>query len=153
MRLVESPGKVVSIELSTIAHATESLDKVETAILNVLPTQVHDSTSFCRHYLKGHHGNPIVTLTMRLAKGKAARTSVEHLFRMLSPTEKHELDLEFERYLDEEENFYIRLDKQEAFKGKIKLAREEPIRIKIRIEMWHPTPEGAKEILRNLGMT
>jgi len=150
--VAESLGKVLSVELSTIVHATESLEKVETAILNVLPNQVRDPTSFSRCYLKGHHGNPIVTLTMRLAKGEAARTSVEYVFRMLSHTEKQKLDLEFERYLDEEDNFYIRLDKQEAFKGKVKLGREESIRIKIKTKKWQPTPDAAREILRNLGM-
>jgi len=148
----EFSGKVVSVEFSTIAHATENLEKVEAAILNILPSELHGSISLSRMYLKGHHGNPIATFAMRIVKEKIAEIVVQHLFTMMSLSDKRELCLEFEKYFDEEGNFYIRLDKQEAFRGRIKLAREDPIRIKIKAKMWRRNMESVRETFRSLGM-
>jgi len=146
------PAKVVSIEFSTIAHATEDLAKVEMAMLNVLPQALRDSASISRQYLKGHYQNPIVTLAMRIGSEKAARMTLEYLFKMMSQTERGQLDREFESFIDEEKNFYIRLDKQEAFRGRIRLAQGAPIRAKIKIRTWQRGAQDGRDIFRNLGM-
>ena len=62
-------GKVISIELSAIAHATESIEAVEKSIRNILPLEIYDALQFTRRYLKGHHGNPITTSNLNI-KGK-----------------------------------------------------------------------------------
>jgi RNA binding exosome subunit len=71
---------------------------------------------------------------------------------MMIMNEKHEVNLDFENLLDENGNFYVRLDKQEALKGKIKLATRDPIRIKMKARMFRPTPNGVREIFKDLGM-
>jgi len=143
----------VSVEFSTIAHATEDVGRVMEAVLNIIPSELRGSISFTRRYLNGHHRNPIVMLTARVTKEEMAETIVEHLFSVLSQSERRELNLDFERSLDEENNFYIRLDKQGAFNGMVRLAREDPIRVKIRAKTWRPTVEGVRKILMDLGMT
>ncbi len=148
----ESRDRIMSVQLSAIAHATEDPSKVEMAMLNTLPADIRDSTSFSRQNLKGHHGNPIVMLTIRIFKGKAVKGVVQHLFKMMIPNEKQEVNLDFENLLDENGNFYVRLDKQEALKCKIKLAARDPIRIKMKAKMFRPTPNGVREIFKDLGM-
>ena len=148
----ESRGRIMSVQLSAIAHATEDTSKVEMAMLNTLPADLRDSISISRQNLKGHHGNPIVMLTIRISKGKAVKGVVQNLFKMMIPNEKQEVNLDFENLLDENGNFYVRLDKQEALKCKIKLATRDPIRIKMKAKMFRPTPNGVIEIFKDLGM-
>lgn len=148
----ESKGRIMSVQLSTVAHATEDVGKVEMAMLNTLPVDLRDSTSISRQNLKGHHGNPMVMLTIRMSRGKAVKSVIQNLFTMMIMNEKHEVNLDFENLLDENGNFYVRLDKQEALKGKIKLATRDPIRIKMKARMFRPTPNGVREIFKDLGM-
>lgn len=148
----ESKGRIISVQLSTVAHATEDVGKVEMAMLNTLPVDLRDSTSISRQNLKGHHGNPMVMLTIRMSRGKAVKSVIQNLFTMMIMNEKHEVNLDFENLLDENGNFYVRLDKQEALKGKIKLATRDPIRIKMKARMFRPTPNGVREIFKDLGM-
>jgi RNA binding exosome subunit len=148
----DSLSRIVSIEFSTIAHATEDLTKVETAMLNILPQELRGSILILRQYLKGHYRNPIATLAMRIRSEKAARMTLEHVFKMMSQTERGQLDREFESYIDEEMNFYIRLDKQEAFKGRIRLTQGDPIRVRIKTKTWQQDSQDEKIIFRKLGM-
>ncbi len=146
-------GKVVSIEMSAIAHATESIEAVEKSIRNILPLEIYDSLQFTRRYLKGHHGNPITTLNLNVKGKNESKLVLENLFQLMDKIEKDKLILEFENFLDDKENLYIRLDKQEAFKGKVILANKDPIRIKIKTEVWHSTPQKVMEIFNRLGMS
>ena len=146
-------GKVVSIEVSAIAHATESIEAVEKSIRNILPLEIYDSLKFTRRYLKGHHGNPITTLNLNIKGKDETKFVLKILFQLMDKAEKDKLIFEFENFLDDKENLYIRLDKQEAFKGKVILTNKDPIRIKIKTEVWHSTPQKVMEIFNRLGMS
>ena len=71
----------------------------------------------------------------------------------MDKTEKDKLIFEFKNFLDDKENLYIRLEKQEAFEGKVILTNKDPIRIKIKTEVWHSTPQRVMEIFNRLGMS
>ncbi|MBS7625732.1 hypothetical protein KEJ51_01625 [Candidatus Bathyarchaeota archaeon] len=145
-------GKVVSVELSAIVHATENVEKVKTAILNLLPPATHDSIAFTRTYVRGHYGNPIVVFSTKVEKEKLARMIVEHLFSIMEPNTKEELTLILDKSMDEDGNFYIRLDKNEALRRRIKLTSRDPIRVKIGIRMWRPALNIARSALKDLGL-
>ena len=146
-------GKVVSIEVSAIAHATESIEAVEKSIRNILPLEIYDSLQFNRRYLKGHHGNPITTLNLNIKGKDETKFVLENLFQLMDKTEKDKLIFEFKNFLDDKENLYIRLEKQEAFEGKVILTNKDPIRIKIKTQVWHSTPQKVMEIFNGLGMS
>jgi RNA binding exosome subunit len=147
-----SGGRVMSVEFSTITHATEDVDKVMEAVLNIVPPELRGSTLFNRRYLEGHYRNPIVILTANITEAKMAEAALRYIFTMLSRPERRELSLDFEKALDEDNNFYIRLDKQGAFRGILRLADRDPIRVKVKTRMWRSTVEGARKILEDLGM-
>ena len=149
----KSLGKIVSIEMSAIAHATESIEAVEKSIRNILPLEIYDYLQFTRRYLKGHHGNPITTLNLNIKGKDETKLVLENLFQLMDKTEKDKLILAFETFLDDKENLYLRLDKQEAFKGKVILASKDPIRIKIKTQVWQSTPQKVMEIFNRLGMS
>jgi len=145
-------GKVVNVELSAIVHATENVEKVKEAIMNLLPPATHDSITFKRTYARGHYGNPIMIFSTRVGKETLARMIVEHLFSIMEPNIKQELNLILDKSMDEDGNFYVRLDKNEALRRRIKLTSRDPIRVKIGIRMWRPTLDIARSTLKDLGL-
>jgi RNA binding exosome subunit len=117
-----------SVEISTIAHATEDPSKVE-AVLRKL---VADSNQqFTRRYLEGHHRNPIITFTAKLTNRTAAQFACNFV-KQLSRNSRLLIQRNLALHSDDKGNLYIRVDKQKSVKGKIELGEDDPIRIKIK---------------------
>lgn len=69
---------------------------------------------------------------------------VKNLARGLSDLEKKKLALEIKRCIDDRGSLYLRLDKQEALLGRMRLRKSDPIRIKIKLSM---SRKSLKEII------
>jgi RNA binding exosome subunit len=119
---------IQSVEISTIAHATEDPSKVDNALQNLL-LDIHQP--FTRRYLEGHHGNPIVKIESKLTHENAARFAYT-LIHHLSKSERLKLLRDLQLHSDDDGNLYIRVDKQKSFLGAIQMAEEDPIRVKIK---------------------
>jgi RNA binding exosome subunit len=119
---------IQSVEISTIAHATEDTSKVEDALRKLL---LGTSLQFTRRYLEGHHGNPIITVHARLSHKDAVRFA-ETLIKLLSRSERLQIQRDLTLHSDDEGNLYIRLDKQKLFLGEVRLSEEDPVRVKIK---------------------
>jgi RNA binding exosome subunit len=102
-------GKVVSIELSAIAHATENLEAVEKAMRNILPFEICESKQFTRRYLKGHHGNPITTLNLNIMKKDETKLILENIFRLMDKNEKEKLILTNRKHSEESLHSQVRI--------------------------------------------
>jgi RNA binding exosome subunit len=120
------------VEISTIAHATDNLDKVQAALRFVLPEPLKDQPLFTRRYLEGHHGNPIVTFDGKLTRPTEVDAFVREFINRLSRTEKLLIERNLESRSDEDGNLYIRIDKQQAFRRILELGEDDPIRIKMK---------------------
>jgi len=123
----------MSAEVSTIAHATEDLQKVLYALESVLPDSLRDKGIFTRRYVQGHHGNPITIFEARLTDSTEAQRLLDHCLSELSANDKKIVQRNLDDRFDEGGNFYIRLDKQRAVRGLIELGDEDPIRIRIKL--------------------
>ena len=140
---------IAYVDIRFFAHATEDLDKVVEAVQNILPSDHVEDITFNRSKLEGHYGNPITIFETRIKDKEMIRTLVENLSANLSSLDKEELDREIRRCV-EKGNLYIRLDKQAAFQGKIKLVTSDPIRIRIRFRK--SKIEDIIEVCREIGM-
>lgn len=118
---------IQSVELSTIAHATEDPIKVGKALQNLLQ-DIHQQ--FTRHYLEGHHGNPIVKIEAKLTDENASQFACS-LVRKLSKSERLILLRDLKLHSDDG-NLYIRVDKQRLLQGALQIAKDDPIRVKIK---------------------
>ena len=126
-------GQVVqSVEVSTIAHATDDLEKVEAALSHLLPESLRGRRIFTRRYLEGHYGNPIVTFEAHLTGPRELDEFKEFLLKQLSVMDKTTVVRELDRYTDAEGNLYIRLDKQKMFRGIARLGQDDPIRVRMK---------------------
>ena len=144
--------RIRAIELSAISHATEDLGRVYSALRNVSSEEIAKRAGISRQDLKGHHGNPITTLMMRIRGTDLMESFAQRLASRLSDGDKRLLSVEFRKYTDTDGNLYIRLDKQAAFLGRLSLKQEDPIRIRMKLEIRPRTLDQMSEALRRLGL-
>jgi RNA binding exosome subunit len=121
-----------SVQISTIAHATDDLDKVQVALRSLLPDSLKGREVFTRRYVQGHYGNPIVTFDARLTKPQEVEQVRHHFTRQLAKREKLLIQRNLDMHCDDQGNLFIRLDKQQAFRGALELSEEDPIRVKLK---------------------
>jgi len=140
---------VAYVDIRFCAHATEDLDKVMEAVHNVFPSDQVENLAFKRSDVEGHYGNPITFFETRIKDKETVRALVEKISSNISSLDKDELSREIHRYV-EKGSLYIRLDKQAALQGKIKLVTSDPIRIRIRFKK--SKIEDVIEICREIGM-
>ncbi|HDM26731.1 MAG TPA: hypothetical protein ENG27_00275 [Candidatus Bathyarchaeota archaeon] len=142
------PVGYVSIRL--FAHATEDPEKVLTAAKNLFPQENVEAIQFKRTKLKGHHGNPIIILEAKIRDPEIIRGLLEKLASALSPQDKRHLKQKISLHVDGS-NLYLRLDKQAAFLGEIKLSNVDSIRLSLHFKRnWTKRIEEACE---KLGIT
>ena len=140
---------VAYVDVRFCAHATEDLDKVMEAVHNILPSDHIEDITFNRSNLEGHYGNPITFFEARIKDKETVKALIENLSSNLSSLDKEELGREINRCV-EKGSLYIRLDKQAALQGKIKLVTSDPIRIRIRFRK--SKNEDVIEICHEIGM-
>jgi RNA binding exosome subunit len=131
------PVKFVrEVEISTFSHATEDEDRVEDAITNLLPEENRDLW-ITRKTLKGYHGDPITIVTGKIRTKKGATGVLRRVVQELSSLDQQRLLDELEERLDDGGNLYIRLDKQNAYLGKVRLLETDPVKMKFRLRLPH----------------
>lgn len=133
---------IVFIEIRLFAHATEDSNKVIEAVKQIFPADYTEEVEFKRTNLKGHYGNPITLFETKIKEGKIVNAFVASLFSRISVTDKEDLLREIGLHV-EKGSLYLRLDKQAALCGEIKLCVGDPIRVRIRFKKG-----GIEEILK-----
>ena len=121
---------IAYIDIRVFAHATEDPDKVQTAVRNLLPTELAQTLVFEKTSTTGHHGNPIILFTSKLTDKKLLPTALEKIGKDLGALDKEELNRNIKLHI-EKGNLYLRFDKQSAFLGTLKFSQNDPIHLKI----------------------
>ena len=127
------------IDLRTFCYATEDEKRVEGALRTFLPEdfEIQRATS------EGHHGDRIVVLSTRVERADEMR----HVLDRLSDLETaSQLAAELDDRVDENCSLFLRLDKQAAFNGEVRLG--EGITFRAKVEAYPATKEGAVENAR-----
>jgi hypothetical protein len=140
---------IAYIDIRFFAHATEDLDKVVEAAQRVLPSDYIDDIAFKRNNLRGHYGNPITLFETRIKNRKIISAFVENLSSRLDELDKEMLRREIDLHV-EKGSLYVRLDKQAALQGQLKLCTADPIRVRIRFRKTKV--EDIVNTCRELGM-
>jgi RNA binding exosome subunit len=123
---------VQSVELSTIAHATDDLEKVQNALTRLLPESLKGRQLFTRRYVQGHYGNPITTFEARLTEPVDIDQFKFSLLKQLPEKERLSIVRELHLHTDQDGNLYIRLDKQKMSRGTVRLGQDDPIRVRMK---------------------
>jgi hypothetical protein len=136
-----------SVELSVFVHATESEEKVKTAVTKLLPPTFGDVTIDSVR-LTGHYDDPITVLTLKIQRRKEATEFLDGLYAKLSSLDRESLASEAENRVDSSGNLYIRLDKQRAYIGGAVMQEHDPIRVKVKLQVPYGA-DPAKTLLRH----
>ena len=129
---MRSSRTIQTVEISTIAHATDDLDKVQTVLTRLIPDTLKGRQLFTRRYIQGHYGNPIVTFEARLRKPSEIDEFTTFFLGQLSNKDKLAIQRDLKLHSDDDGNLYIRIDKQQTFRGIIQLGEEDPIRVRMK---------------------
>ena len=129
---MKSGQSIQTVEISTIAHATDDLDKVQQVLTRLIPDALKGRQLFTRRYMEGHYGNPIVTFEARLTKASEIDEFTTFFRSQLSNKDKLTIQRDLTLYSDADGNLYIRIDKQKTFRGIVQLGEEDSIRVRMK---------------------
>ena len=119
------------VDVRFSVHATEDPDKVIKAVQQVLPADYIEEILFKKKSLRGDYRNPITLFETRMEEKDVIEAFLKRLFSNLREHERESLLGEIDLHV-EKGSLYIRLDKQAAFRGEIKLCKADPIRVRVR---------------------
>ncbi|MEM3979961.1 MAG: RNA-binding domain-containing protein [Ignisphaera sp.] len=109
--------EISRVTIQAHGHATENLDKVKQAILNIIPPSLRDRVTIEFEAVKGYYGNIINRLKVSLEENDAIEF-VKNLFNIMSEGDKlaliNTIDIRYDKKSNE---IYIRLSKQDAYLG------------------------------------
>ncbi|MFW9787886.1 MAG: RNA-binding domain-containing protein [Candidatus Thorarchaeota archaeon] len=114
---------VAKIEARAYSRATEVSDKVVNAILNLYPEHVHELVKFVSTKVEGHSGNQIQIIGSELSDQTGCETTLDYIFGKLEKRDRERLENSLDRRIDENCQFFVRIDKQAAFLERIVLAK------------------------------
>ncbi|MCX8170796.1 MAG: hypothetical protein N3E47_02310 [Candidatus Bathyarchaeota archaeon] len=125
--------KISYIDISFIVHATEDQEKALIAAKNIFPPEHAGKISFSRSKLKGEYGNPIILFRTQIREPEISESFLLHLSLNLPSVDKEDLFRHLHLHLDKG-SLYMRLDKQEAYRGRLRFCRADPIRIHVKFK-------------------
>ena len=137
--MADPPLRYHWIRLRATAHPTEDLAKVEQALRNA--SGVPD-LAVKAEAMDTHHGGTVHVVEAALEKSRAVRDALGRILDL--PGARDDLRATVEARTDDEGVFYVRLDKQEAFAGRLALTRgEDAIQLRLKMEHYPATREAA----------
>jgi RNA binding exosome subunit len=126
---MNSPARAFSVKISTITHATEDPEKIARAIRNL--SVGGTSLGFTVTRARGHHGNEIATSVFVIRNAKNAEVFLTNTWSGLSQLDRNEVFSSLASRIDSTGTMFLRIDKQEALKGRIRLEYADPVKIEI----------------------
>ncbi|MEA3166041.1 MAG: RNA-binding protein [Thermoplasmata archaeon] len=134
------------IRLRATAHPTEDLAKVESAVRNAAGVA---DLAVQAEPLETHHGATGHLVHATLDKSRAVRDALGRILAL--PGAREELAATLDARTDDDGVFYLRLDKQEAYAGRLVLTRgEDAVQLRLKMEHYPATREAALESLKAL---
>lgn len=131
------------VEARTHAHATED----EARVLQALDLAC-DGDPPRREAFEGHFRNPIVRLTRHVRDARAIDATWR---RWMAAGLPDELLRDVDRRVDEDGVLHFRLDKQEAYAGRLSLARTaDSIDVRVRLGAYPATLDSFVRVARSL---
>lgn len=129
------------INFRTYSHATENEKNVESALRFVSGTD-----RIKKRKAKGYHGNLIIIMESEIKRSR----DIKNFFTGLKQANLIEKIIhELEDRIDENNNFYLRFDKQSAFFQKYELVRhDDVISVSGKIRCFPPDKENAVKTLK-----
>ncbi|NUB92229.1 RNA-binding protein [Haloterrigena sp. SYSU A121-1] len=133
------------VDLRTFCYATEDEKRVEEALRTFLPDGDDEPFEIERVESEGHYGDRILVLSARVEKAD----DVRHVLSRLADLESFDdvID-ELDERVTENTELFLRLDKQAAFEGDVRLG--DGITFRGKVEAYPAKKEKAVENARDV---
>ncbi len=144
---------VISAYIESFIYPTENKEKALTALINLTPPEIRDRLSVEKKSFRSHYGYYLEKRVIKLS-GEEAIAFTRYLEKLLDDETKHEIVKTLESRTDDR-NLYLRINKQEAFEGKVKLYCKDPggqIRIRITYSSNYLPKGGLVRAIREKGI-
>lgn len=125
---------VGKIEAQAYCRATEVLDRVRSAVLNLFPEDIRPDVKTATSQAEGHSGTRIVVIVSSLEKRNLCDRFLSHLFESFSDSERQIIENSLDSRLDDQCTLFLRIDKQAAFLEQLELTTEPDV-ILLRIHL------------------
>jgi RNA-binding protein len=133
-------GTFQALHARTLCHATEDIDKVKQAFASAI-----GDTDISISKTEGHHGNVILVLEAILEDDDA----IGEFFERFSDGALSVIIQTLPSRIDDGCNLFIRIDKQSAFAGQIKMAdNDDVISVRLRVRSYPARSELAAKAVR-----
>ena len=143
--MAERPLTYHWLKLRTVAHPTESLEKVKAALQFVVGTDI----ALTDTPLETHHGLTQHVLEMTVDRSRHLRDLLARVFAL--PGALDRLRGELEKRTDDDGVFYVRVGKQEAFAGQLMLTDgEDCVQLRLKMEAYPAGREASLSALTRL---
>ncbi len=123
---------ISKIEARAYARATEVLKRVETALIQIFPEKFRSSISIETTFVEGQAGDVISIVRGTLENKEQCKDVFDSILKDLKTEGRRALERSIDLRLDENCVFFLRIDKQAAFLGTLKMNNEVDV-ISIRI--------------------
>ena len=110
------------IEARAYSRATEISERVSTAICGIFPEDVRQNVSFSEEMAEGQSGDSISILTGLLDNRNECEISLDYMLKQMEKKDRRAIKRTLDLRLNNNCVFFLRIDKQGAFLGKIRLA-------------------------------
>jgi RNA binding exosome subunit len=126
---------ISSLAFRTFAHATEDETKVIQALKFASGAEEVKSSK-----TTGFHGNPLLVLEVKVTEGK----KIKAFFQSLDKQDVRKLLGTLDKRVDDDSFIFLRLDKQEAYQGRIRMAEhDDVIAVRGKIKSYPRSHENA----------
>ena len=124
--------EIQSLTLNVNSNATESVTKVKTCLINLLPSFNLDLLKI--ETLAGGYNNPITAMQYHSTDMGQNYHNVQNIAARLSPHHKEQIREELEKRINSKGVLHLRFSKRELIGGKLILSTEsDSVRMKLKI--------------------
>jgi RNA binding exosome subunit len=127
-----------NISYRVFIQGTENQEKVEEALKTIFPLAAPEI-----EHTEGYYQNPVTILSQKITKKREIKEFIQKLQEM----DKKDIikdGNDFQRKMDDNGNFFLRFDKQEALKGNWKVVEHgDSIHVRIKIAAYPAKKEVA----------
>ncbi len=142
-------GKIEWIKVSAVVHSTEDREKVGEAIATLFPFEFEILVSKA----KGHYGNPMEYLEVEITRSSEIKKFWKHFLDLLGD-QKEELLRSVEERIDGQNVLHIRIDKQKAYLGEVRLAEcGDAIAVKVKLVTYPARKDAIVEFAKSICTT
>lgn len=125
------------IEARAHCRATEVIERVQTAVLNIFPESIQEAVQIALETTEGHRQARIVVVSAVLEDKAACDDTLSFIAEALSESDRRAIMRSLSLRLDDQCILFLRIDKQESFLDRIQLAKgPDVISVKMHLKQY-----------------